>query len=360
MTPVGQAESQARRAILRVQGGFGLILQGTAAATLAWFIARQLVGNHEPFFAPIAAVVALNASVGRRGINTLRLLTGVFIGIGVGELSLQLLGRNPWTLPLAVLVALTLARAVGAVPIVIGQAAASAILTVAVSRGQPGVDRLFDALIGSGVALVFTQVVFSPEPLRLLRRAEAAALNEMSAGLTLTAQSLEQHDQELVERALSRLRTLRDRLAELHQTRDASTASARHSLIWRWRRLPTVVVERESAGHLDLLGGACVMVIRFAMATEPGERSLLAPRVGELAAALEALAQGPGDWKRRQLAAANANAIAQRLEHLDLPQGTALSGAVVAMRMVAADLTRFARVEAQAEDPTVTHPGRDQ
>jgi hypothetical protein len=50
------------------------LLKGTAAATLAWVIANHVVDHHEPFFAPIAAVVALNAPLGERGLNTLRLL----------------------------------------------------------------------------------------------------------------------------------------------------------------------------------------------------------------------------------------------------------------------------------------------
>jgi uncharacterized membrane protein YgaE (UPF0421/DUF939 family) len=59
---------------------------------------------------------------------------------------------------------------------VIAQAAAGAILTVAVANGEAGTQRL----VGVGVALLFTQVLFSPEPLALLRRAEAAALADMA------------------------------------------------------------------------------------------------------------------------------------------------------------------------------------
>ena len=50
------------RALQRLPPEAWLVLQGTVAATAAWVIAERIVGNHEPFFAPIAAVVALNAS----------------------------------------------------------------------------------------------------------------------------------------------------------------------------------------------------------------------------------------------------------------------------------------------------------
>ena len=40
-----------------------LLLQKTAAATLAWVIAKFVFDHPEPFFAPVAAVVALNTSL---------------------------------------------------------------------------------------------------------------------------------------------------------------------------------------------------------------------------------------------------------------------------------------------------------
>ena len=52
------------------------LAQATAAATVAWVIADRLVHHHEPFFAPIAALVALNTSFGERGLNALRYCRG--------------------------------------------------------------------------------------------------------------------------------------------------------------------------------------------------------------------------------------------------------------------------------------------
>jgi peptidoglycan/LPS O-acetylase OafA/YrhL len=49
------------------------LLQGTAAAMAAWVIATHLFDHHQPFYAPIAAVVALTA-LGERGLNALQLL----------------------------------------------------------------------------------------------------------------------------------------------------------------------------------------------------------------------------------------------------------------------------------------------
>ncbi len=154
------------RALRRLPPDTWLVLQSTLAATVAWVIANRVVGNPEPFFAPIAAVVALNASLGERGLNAVRLLLGVVIGIVAGELTVAALGGGYASLALAVFAATGVARALGGVRIVIAQAAAGAILTVAVANGEAGTERLVDALIGVGVALLFTQVLFSPSPSR--------------------------------------------------------------------------------------------------------------------------------------------------------------------------------------------------
>jgi uncharacterized membrane protein YgaE (UPF0421/DUF939 family) len=303
-------------------------------------IADQVVDHPEPFFAPIAAVIALNAPLGERGLNALRLLLGVVAGIAAGELSTFALGGGNGTLALATFTAMAAARALGGARVTIAQAAVGAILTVAVADGQAGTDRLVDALIGAGVALVFSQVIFSPEPVALLRRAEAAALAEMGGGLELTAESLARDDDELGEQALNRLRGLRDRLAELGRTRQASERVARRSAVWRSQRAPAVR-ERENAGHLDLLGGSCLLLTRMAAAAR-AERDKLAPPVLALARALDELATEPGDRRARQRAADHALEVARRLDDPGAEGGSLSPGATFGVRMVAADIMVFA------------------
>jgi Fusaric acid resistance protein-like len=342
----------ALRALRRLPPDTGLVLQGTVAATAAWVIAERVVGNHEPFFAPIAAVVGLNASLGERGLNAVRLLLGVVVGIVAGELTIAALGGGYGSLALAVLAATAVARALGGARIVIAQAAAGAILTVTLANGEAGTQRLVDALIGVGVALLFSQVLFSPEPLALLRRAEAAALEDMAEGLKLTARALECDDDDVAEQAMNQLRTLRDRLSELGRTRAASGRVARRSAVWRSQIAP-VVRETEDAGRLDLLGGSCLTLTRAAMATDPASRRRLAPRVRELADALADLAGEPGDRSTRQEAADRALEVARRLATGDTPSEPEAVAAIVALRTVAGDLMVFAGVDAEQADAAV-------
>jgi len=328
------------------------VVQGTAAATVAWLIATRALGHHEPFFAPIAAVIALNAPLGERGLNALRLLVGVVVGIAAGEVATLALGAGFGTLALATFSAMTIARALGGARVTVAQAAAGAILTVAVADGEAGINRLGDALIGAGVALFFSQLLFSPEPVALLRRAEAAALADMARGLELTAQSLERDDPDAGESALDRLRGLRDRLAELGRTRRASERVARRSAVWRSQRVP-VVRERENAGHLDLLGGSCLLLARTAAAADPSQRDRLATTVRELAGALDELANEPGDREARQRAADRALTVARGLGDASPGDGLLSAAVTFSVRMVAADIMVFAGVDEDAVEAAV-------
>ena len=320
------------------------LLQATAAATLAWVIAKHGLGHDDPFFAPIAAVIALNTSLGERGLNALRLVQGVIVGIVVGELTLLTVGSGPEALALAVFAAMTVARAVGGVRIVIAQAAVGAILIIALGDVDAGPQRLIDALIGAGVALGFSQILFSPEPVALVRRAAADVLQQMAEGVELTARALEHDDPELGERAMSSLRDLHARIVELRRVTQASQRVVRHSVAWRARTAP-VVRETENVGHLDLLGGSCLMLARAVMAMSPAERRWLAPSVRVLAAAMTDLAGDPGDRATRQRAADHALDLARRVAGHDAPSQSPLAAAIVIVRIVAADVMVFAGVE---------------
>ncbi|MBE1536689.1 FUSC family protein [Actinomadura algeriensis] len=342
-------------ALHRLAGGFWPLLQQTAAAVIAWTIADAVGGARQPFFAPIAAVVALNAVRGRRGVNALHLLAGVILGIGVGELTLIGPGGGTASMAVAVLVATALAAALGENRLVIAQAAAGAILTVAVGDDRVGVFRIVDALIGAGVALVFTQLLFTPEPVALLRRAEAAALDGMAAGLGTAARALahegagEDADR-LAAAAIETLRDPDDRVGEVDRMRRAITTLPRYSLAWRPRSGHSAR-EEENADRLGLLGAACLMLARTALAAGRDGRAALARALGEVAGALDALAADPGDrGARRDAANRVLAAVTDAAADLGAP-GEGERGPVpadldafAALRLVTADVLVFTGV----------------
>jgi uncharacterized membrane protein YgaE (UPF0421/DUF939 family) len=316
------------------------VLQQTIAGTVAWLLATQLLHHHEPFFAPIAAVVALNTQLGERGLNALRLLLGVLTGIVFGEIALYSLGSGYAALALSLFLAMAAARALDTARIVMAQAASAAILTVTTASGEGGPERLGDALIGAGVALAFSQLLFTPRPVALLHRAEQAALREVADGLTLTAQAVKVEDEALAEHAVSTLRDLRDRLSDLARTRQASRRVVAHSPWWRGQKR-LVVRESENAGALDLLGSSALMLARTAT-TADADRELFAAEVRELAHVVAALAAAPGDHTVRQRAADHVLAILERVDTSDPDQRDV---ARVSLVMVAVDVLRFTGLE---------------
>ena len=148
---------------------------------------------------------------------------------------------------------------------------------------------------------------------------------------------------------MSRLWDLGDRLADLRRARHASNRVVRHSLLWRARMAP-VVHESENAGHLDLLGGSCLLLARTALAMSPPEGRGLAPSIRELAVAIGDLATAPGDRATRQRAADRALALAHSVAASPQRSRATLT-ASAAIGLVATDIGAFAGVDpGQAAD----------
>lgn len=339
----------------RLRSGGWPVIQGTLAATASWIIARHVVQHHQPFFAPIAAVVALNADRGERGTNALHLLQGVIVGIAVAELAVLSMGSGYATLAVATLIAMLLALIVGAARMVIGQAAGSAILTVATNAPGVGPGRLIDALIGGGMALVISQLVFPVEPLKLLRHDEAAALAGMARALQLGAEAIERGDDALADRAVQELRIVRDRLTELDRTRRRTLHTARRTLRW-WRRRGLVVEADENAGQLDLLGSSCLALTRSIIASDNGHLHSLPDPIQQLAHVLLALAAAPSHRGVRQHAAEEALRIVDRTPRPRQDASPAEVAAAWSVRQVAHDTIVFAGVDPdQARDTIGNH-----
>ncbi len=99
---------------------------------------------------------------GRRQLRqTVELILGVAVGIGLADLLARLIGTGAIQIGVVVAVALVTATVIDGGPLLFGQAASSGILVVALA--QPGSSleptRLFDALLGGGCALLLSIVI---------------------------------------------------------------------------------------------------------------------------------------------------------------------------------------------------------
>src|SRR5919197_56094 len=166
-----QLRPQLHAALLRLRASIWPIAQAAVAAGLAWYVTHDLLDHPAPFFAPIAAAIALSATVGRRWRNAVQMMFGVALGIAVSEVIVRLIGTGALPLTLIVLVTMSVAALFSSMPMFVNQAAASAILVVTLRTGGVAGERLIDALIGGACALLISMLLVPPHPIPLLARA---------------------------------------------------------------------------------------------------------------------------------------------------------------------------------------------
>lgn len=322
------------------------ILQRAAAAVIAYVIALWIGDHPDVFFAPIAAIVSLNTDTGDRGFNALKLLLGVIMGIIIGELAQAVITDQVIALGVAAFVAITVATVAGGQRLTIAQAAAAAVLTISVAGDGSGWDRLTDALVGSGVALIFTQILFTPNPLRLLRQAETDALTALASGLRAAAQAMRHEDEAAGRAALTELRHTRDNLADIDDARQRSRRVTRHTLTRRGSTRP-VVAENENAGFLDLLGDGSVMAVRLGLDGDREKQQQLSQPLQMFAELVERLAQAPGDRDSRQRVVNDVPELLDQLHSLDVDVEDSTDTAARLTRVLAHDIMRYAGVPSE-------------
>src|ERR1700757_221324 len=169
-------------AALKRRRGLSLnLVQTSAASGLAWYLAHDVLGHPQAFFAPIASAVCLSISNVLRAQRAVQMMIGVTSGIGIGTAVQGLLGPGAVPIGVATLIALSLAVLIGQGFIGQGmmfanQTVVSSILVLALYRSGVGWERISDALIGGCLAIVFAVLLFPADPLKVLRRARAGGL----------------------------------------------------------------------------------------------------------------------------------------------------------------------------------------
>ncbi|GAA2024420.1 hypothetical protein GCM10009839_22780 [Catenulispora yoronensis] len=293
------ADRALHAALHRIVLAWWPILQQAVAAALAWWVARHVFEHDDPLFAPMAAIVALNTPRGERGTNAIRVVAGVVTGVLVGQAASTLLGRNYVGVAAAIFFALLITAAAGNARTTMAQAAVSAVIAVAMG-GDAGLTRALDAVFGGAVALLFSQLLFPADPLRLLRRSESELLADLARALDLTSHSLRHDDRSSAFTLWQRLRPLYAAAAELSKACDMMVASAQRSPRRRNQRAP-LQSELLSVAHLSLLGNSCLTLSRESQSVPPEHRREFAPAINEAAALLQMLASDPADPALRQL-----------------------------------------------------------
>src|SRR6059058_5200497 len=184
-----------RSGLARALDSWQPVALAAVAAALAWLIAHRLLGHPQPFFAPIAAAIALSTSWIQRARRTVQMVVGVLLGIGIGEGLVAVFGTSALALGVIVFVTMGAARFTGGGffgegMMFANQAAASAILVLTLHRHGTGGERVLDAIVGGAVAFALGVVLFPAHPLAILATAERSMLRVLADTLDRVAERI--------------------------------------------------------------------------------------------------------------------------------------------------------------------------
>jgi uncharacterized membrane protein YgaE (UPF0421/DUF939 family) len=341
-----------RRAWVRLRVRLWPILQTAAAAVAAWYLAKLLVGSERPVFASIAAVISLGATHGGRDERATELIGGVVVGIAIADLLIRAIGTGPVQIGVLVVLAMAAAVLLGGGPVLVTEAAVSAIILASLDPAPTGLsaDRLLEALVGGGVALAVSSLVFPLDAQLHVGRAAQSIFGELGRVLEQLATALEAGDRKRAESALAAARDLDGPVRELDEALEIARETLRSSPL---RRPVRADIDRYARGarHVDYaVRNTRVLarhVLRFLRSSKrpPAE---LAGSVRELGLAVWALAEELDDPSRpTTLRLHVSRATAGALEaHSSAGSDLSLAEIVVQVRSTGIDLLRASEAAA--------------
>ena len=264
------------------------------AASGAWLFSTGVLGHVRPFFASVAAVVALGLRAGQRLRRTAEISVGVAVGVLVGDLLVGLIGQGAWQIGVVVTITLLLTVALGGSGLAVTQAGLQAVFVVALPRTpHSGLHRWQDALVGGAAALVVAAVL-PQDPWREARRLRAAYCRELAAVARDAAAALRAGSSDQVASSLERGRALDPVLTRWQEALTTGRETSRLSPMNNDRAQFWVAGQRLTVGMSRATRNLRVLVRRLVAALQDGQElpPCAAGLLEELAAALDAAADG--------------------------------------------------------------------
>nr|WP_244168270.1 FUSC family protein [Mycobacterium paraffinicum] len=260
----------ARAGLTRLRLVWFNLVQTAVAAGLSWYLAHDVLEHPQPFFAPIAAAVSLSTSNVLRAQRAIQMMVGVTLGIGLGSVVQALLGPGAVPIAIAALFALGAAVLIGGGFIGHGmmfanQTVVSAILVLALFHSGLGWERIFDALIGGGLAIVFAVLLFPADPLRVLRNARVGVLGVLHDVLSRAADVAVGRKAPPPNWPLTAVDRVHEQLSGLLEARTTARQVVRVAPR-RWGMRDTVHAADRQAVHVAMLA---VSVLQLARAVAP-------------------------------------------------------------------------------------------
>lgn len=238
--------SRARQAQGHERQTLAMIGKSAVAATIAWYVANDVLATEAPAFAPFAAILVMQLTVYRSALNSLRFVAAVCVGVAIQAAIGFLAGPNVGAFATIAVIALAIGRWPRLVPqgSQVATAAFFAFSLFVTARGTT--ERLTTlgmiillVLIGCGIGLAVNLLVWPP-PLRFRGgeygvRTFACALYDLMAEIADTLHDAA-HDGLTAERTRA-WRRRADQLWPVMRQAQAAVQAARESQYYNPRRL---------------------------------------------------------------------------------------------------------------------------
>lgn len=215
------------------------ITQTGLAAGVAYWLAKDVIGHVQPFFAPIAVVIIIGMNGGDRINKAWDIALGCTLGVLVGDLVFARLGSGAWQITLIVSGSLLIASFFSKSQLLNNQVAIGSILIATImppGAAVTGLDRTVDAFVGCAVAMV-TLALIPQAPLASARAEIATIMGLMSSVLDDVALGLSTSKPDHIREALDLIRGTQSRIDDMSAAIQSGQESSRISpFLWSQRR----------------------------------------------------------------------------------------------------------------------------
>ena len=249
---VGQSHRRAVRRAMQAPGRERDVLlqiaKAAAAAVIAWQVAKVALHSEQPFLAPLAALIAVEATVYQSLRTTAQNVTAVLTGVLLAFLTARTLGVEWYSLGLVLVVALGVARwqRLGGSGL---QVPTTALLAMTIAGGVQETmleARVFETVAGALIGAAINLLILPPVHLRDGRESVASTARGVSRLLTSMAEGIRSEwSREDAQEWLERARQLDARV------RDARYASERGRESIRFNPRATPEALPVDVGSLD-------------------------------------------------------------------------------------------------------------
>ncbi|MCW2548724.1 MAG: hypothetical protein JWN96_3184 [Mycobacterium sp.] len=239
------------------------IAKAAVASAAAWELARVTTDTAAPIFAPLAAMLTVQATVLESVRTGLQRTAGVATGVVLAFVLSSALGVHWWSVGILVFVGLLVGQTLNLGTQGSTQIAVSALLVLVLSGGgnSYAVARVSDTLIGAAVGIIISLVVAPPLHVRDSGRAICDLAKAQAAVLTAIAEALRSSwPGKGSGKRLEQARSLNAAVTRTGAEVDRGDASVRYNV--RTLGTPPVVAQHRAA--LRRLEHAQIMILGIA------------------------------------------------------------------------------------------------